>query len=175
MRRHAGWRPHHSLGGQVVIVSVISYVHIVTAGLVVGKVALLSFVVAPCLATTLEREPFRNVVRVLFPAYYAFGAGAAGAGILSVAALSLVRGVDPGFLAAGTLWLFILSAESYCRSWLTPRSNAMRDQLNELGQRGEQDAVLQSAWDRLHRRSVHLNSLVLIAGLCVIGLGMGFR
>ncbi len=157
------------------IVSVLPYVHILTAALVVGKVALLSFVVAPCLAKTLEREPFRNVVRELFPAYYAFGAGAAVAGFLSVAALSLVRGVDSGLLAAGILWLFILSAESYCRSWLTPRSNAMRDQLNELGRQGAQDSLLQSAWDRLHRRSVHLNSLVLIAGLCVLGLAMGFQ
>jgi len=71
---------------------------------------------------------------------------------------------------AGGIWLIILAAEVYCRSPLTPQSNAMRDGLKEQEQRGDVDPNLQAAWTRLHRRSVYLNSLVLLAGLSVLGL-----
>ena len=56
-----------------------------------GKVVLLSFVVAPILAKNLEREPFGKVVRQLFPAYYVLGMAAAAGGLLSVTALAIIR------------------------------------------------------------------------------------
>ena len=40
----------------------------------------------------------------------------------------------------------------------------------EQEQHGAVDLNLQAAWNRLHQRSVYLNSLVLLAGLCVLGL-----
>ena len=46
----------------------------------------------------------------------------------------------------------------------------MKDRLKEQEQRGAVDPNLQVAWNRLHRRSVYLNSLVLLARLCVLGL-----
>ncbi|MDF2458415.1 MAG: conserved rane protein of unknown function [Nitrospira sp.] len=55
--------------------SFLAYVHILAGAVLVGKVVLLSFVVAPILAKSLEREPFGNVVRQLFPAYYGWGMG----------------------------------------------------------------------------------------------------
>lgn len=71
-------------------------------------------------------------------------------------------------LVAGGTWLVILAAEAYCRSPLTPQSNAMRDRLKEQESRGAVDPALQSAWNRLHQRSVYLNSLVLFAGLYLL-------
>lgn len=63
----------------------------------------------------------------------------------------------------------ILLAESYCRSPLTPQSNAMRDRLKEQERQGSVDPVLQAAWTRLHQRSLYLNSLVLLGGLWLVG------
>jgi hypothetical protein len=74
-------------------------------------------------------------------------------------------------LAAG-LWLVVIAAETYCRSLLTPQSNAMRDRLKEQESRGAVDPVLQRAWNRLHQRSVYLNSLVLFVGLGLLGLAI---
>lgn len=148
----------------------IDYVHALAAAILVGKVVLLSFVVAPILAKNLEREPFGKVVRQLFPAYYMLGMATAVIGLLAVGATMALQGGSLSLLCAGGIWLIVLIAESYCHSPLTPESNAMRDQLKEQEQRGAVDSDLLAAWNRLHQRSVYLNSLVLLAGLCLIAL-----
>lgn len=152
------------------MVPLIEYLHALAISVLVGKVVLLSFVVAPILAKSLEREQFGLVVRRLFPAYYVLGMGTAILGLVSLSGLAMIRGMSPSLLIAGGIWLIILAAESYSRSPLTPQSNAMRDRLKEQEQRGAVDPNLQAAWDRLHQRSVYLNSLVLLAGLCLLGV-----
>ena len=148
----------------------IDYVHALAVAILVGKVVLLSFVVAPILAKNLEPESFGKVVRQLFPAYYALGMGTAVMGVISASMLAALRGMSVVLLVASGIWLIVLASESYCRSPLTPRSNAMRDRLKDQESRGLIDADLQAAWNRLHQRSLYLNSLVLLAGLCLIAL-----
>lgn len=150
--------------------TLIEYLHALANAILVGKVVLLSFVVAPILAKSLEREQFSTVIRRLFPAYYALGMETAILGLVSLSGLVMMRGMRPSLLATGGIWLIIVAAEAYCRSSLTPQSNAMRDQLKEQEQRGSVDPSLQAAWNRLNQRSVYLNSLVLFAGLCLLGL-----
>lgn len=141
----------------------------VSAAVLVGKVVLLSFIVAPILAKNLEGEPFGKVVRQLFPAYYALGMGTAIVGLICVTGLGLILGMSTTLLvAAGGTWLIILAAEAHCRSPLTPQINAMRDRLKEQESRGAVDPALQSAWNRLHQRSIYLNSLVLLEGLYLL-------
>jgi len=148
------------------------YLHSLAVAVLIGKVVLLSFVVAPILAKSLEREAFGAVVRRLFPAYYALGLGTAIIGLTSIVARGII-GEAPAlhYLAAG-IWLLVLAAEAYCRSLLTPKSNEMRDRLKEQESRGAVDRALQTAWERLHRWSVYLNSFVLLAGLCLLGLSI---
>lgn len=148
----------------------IIYIHSLAVAVLLGKVVLLSFVVAPILARNLEREPFGKVVRQLFPSYYALGMGTAVVGLVSVVGLGLIHGTSTALIVAGVAWVIILSAEAYCRSPLTPQSNAMRDRLKAQESQGAVDPALQAAWNRLHQRSVYLNSLVLLAGLCLLGL-----
>lgn len=153
---------------------VMQYLQALAVAVLVGKVVLLSFVVAPILAQNLDQDAFGKVVRRLFPAYYVLGMGAATAGLLSVTVLGSTRGWNLPVLIAGGIWLVVLAAESYCRSPLTPQSNAMRDRLKEQEQHGVVDATLKRAWDRLHQRSLYLNSLVLLAGLCLVGVARQF-
>lgn len=149
---------------------VMQYAHALAVAVLVGKVVLLSFVVAPILAKQLGPDQFGPVVRRLFPAYYLLGMGAATVGLLSLLAIGSLRGLSALVLGAGGIWVVILLAESYCRSPLTPQSNTMRDRLKEQEQQGDVDPVLQAAWTRLHQRSLCLNSLVLIGGLCLVGM-----
>lgn len=148
----------------------IDYIHALAAGILVGKVVLLSFVVAPILAKNLGREPFGKVVRELFPAYYVLGIATAVVGLLAVGGTMALQGGSLSLLFVGGIWLIVLIAESYCHSPVTPESNAMRDQLKEQEERGAVDPDLLAAWNRLHQRSVYLNSLVLLAGLCLVAL-----
>ncbi len=150
--------------------SVMQYLQALAVAVLVCKVVLLSFVVAPILAKNLYHYTFWEVVRRLFPAYYLLGMGAAAVGLLSATVLGSTGGWTVPVLLALGIWLVILAAESYCRSPLTPQSNAMRDRLKELEQQGAVDAALKQAWDRLHQRSLYLNSLVLLAGLCLVGV-----
>jgi hypothetical protein len=152
------------------MVSLIEYLHLLAVAVLAGKVVLLSFVVAPILAKTLEREPFGKVVRQLFPAYYALGLGAGFTGLVSVIILGIIGETHALHHLAAGLWLVIIAAEAYCRSPLTPQSNAMRDRLKEQESQGAVDPALQKEWNRLHQRSVYLNSLVLLAGLSLLGL-----
>jgi len=152
------------------MVSLIEYLSLLAVAVLIGKGVLLSFVVAPILAKTLDRESFGAVVRQLFPAYYALGMGAAAIGIVSVLVLGIIHETNlMRHLAAG-IWLAVLAAEAYCRSLLTPQSNAMKARLKEQETRGAVDPALQHLWNRLHQRSVYLNSFVLLAGLCLLGL-----
>jgi len=154
----------------VLLEPVMQYLHALAVAVLVGKVVLLSFVVAPILAKHLAPEQFGTVVRRLFPAYYLLGMNAALVGLVSLTVLGVMHGVSSSLVLAGGIWLVILSAESYCRSPLTPQSNAMRDQLKVQEREGVVDPVLKAAWDRLHQRSLYLNSLVLLGGLWLVGL-----
>ena len=71
---------------------------------------------------------------------------------------------------AGGLWILVLLTEGYCRSTLTPQSNAIRDRLKGQESDGAVDPALQAAWHRVHQRSVYLNSSVLLAGCALIAL-----
>ena len=84
-------------------------------------------------------------------------------GLICVTGLGMIIGMSTTLLVAAGTWLIILAAEAYCRSPLTPQSNALRDRLKEQESRGAVDPALQGAWNRLHQRSVYLNSLVLLA------------
>ncbi len=148
----------------------LSYVHQLAAGVLIGKIALLSFVVAPILARHTDGPTFTRVVRELFPAYYAMGLLSAGFGLATGAAIGAMTGPSKDVAAALGLWLLVALCEGYCRWSLTPRSNHMRDTLKAQEQRGTVDPALQQAWDHLHRQSLWLNTLVLVAGLCVLGL-----
>ena len=80
---------------------VIQYLHALAVAILLGKVVLLSFVVAPILAKNLEREPFGKVVRQLFPAYYGLGMATAAAGLLCITALAIVHKIGPSTSRGG--------------------------------------------------------------------------
>jgi hypothetical protein len=150
--------------------ALVQFIHALAVAILVGKVVLLSFVVAPILAKNLDREPFGKVVRQLFPAYYGLGMGTAVAGFIAVNGLVAMHSSSARLLIAGGLWILVLLTEAYCRTTLTPQSNAIRDRLKGQESDGAVDPALQAAWHRVHQRSVYLNSSVLLAGCALIAL-----
>lgn len=150
--------------------SVLHYIQILAAAVLLGQSVFVSFVVAPVLARTLDPEPFGRVVRTLFPAYYAVGTAVAAVGIAVTSCLALLHEANGTYAAVWGLWVGVLTITLYCRLSLTPRINMLRDALKEQASGGHPNAALQASWDRLHRRSVQLNSVVLGIGMCLMGL-----
>ena len=147
-----------------------AYLHLLAIAILVGKVVFLSFIVAPVLAQTLEADSFARVVRMLFPRYYAVGMVAAVIGWSTITVIGILTDFGPTDLISSTLWLSILAIENYCRTSLTPKINNLSDQLKEAEQKGIKIVSTHKNREKLHRLSVQLNSVVLIMGLCLIGL-----
>lgn len=152
------------------IVEILTYLHLLAVALLIGKIVFLSFVAAPILVRTLNADAFARVVRQLIPRYYALGMIAAIVGWASVTGLGLLTGFGPLTLIAATLWLGVLAIETYCRADLTPRINALTDQFRDAAQRRMDTVEIRKDREALHRRSVLLNSLALVLGLCLLGL-----
>ncbi len=94
----------------------------------------------------------------------------ASVGWVSSIALGLLDNFESLMLIPATLWLGILAIEYYCRTPLITELNALSDELKVKQAKGLNTPLLRKKRDGLHRLSVQLNSLVLVMGLCLIGL-----
>jgi putative copper export protein len=127
-----------------------------------GGVLFFSFGVAPLIFRVLPAEYAARFVRAVFPVYYIWGATAGAlalpATVCGPLAVPEMRGpsvaIRAGLILLGVLVMF------YAGNVLTPAINAARDA-------GPAQAA---RFDRLHRRSVRLNALVLVLGLAALGL-----
>jgi hypothetical protein len=126
----------------------------------VGSVLFVSFGVAPLIFRVLTAEQAARFVRALFPRYYAWGAicGAIALPALVAAPLTFPEyrrplvAVQALTIIAGILIMF------YGGNTLTPAVNAARDA----------GPAEQPRFDRLHRRAVRLNGLVLALGVALL-------
>ena len=129
----------------------------------VGSILFFSFGIAPISFKVLGAESAARFVRAIFPRYYAWGAICGALALPSSMATPLAFpeyrapwvGGQALVILAGTLVML------YCGQVLTPAINAARD----AGPEG------QARFDRLHRRSVGLNGVVMLAG---VGLLIAF-
>lgn len=123
--------------------------------LLFGGMVFFAFIVAPNVFRALGPQHAGAFLRRLFPVYYVFGAGMAGA-----AAIALV----PVAWEAALVMAVVASGFVFSRQGLMPRINAYRDA--ELA--GEASA--KQPFARLHRLSVVINlaQMVLVA-LVLVG------
>ena len=146
------------------------FLNLLAMGILVGKIVFLSFVTAPVLSRTLDSESFSRVIRSLFPPYYGLGMISATIGWTSSIALGLLNNYESLMLIPATLWLGILAIEFYCRTPLIGQINELSDELKMKEAKGLNTPLLRERRDGLHRLSLQLNSIVLLMGLCLIGL-----
>ena len=123
----------------------------------VGSILFFSFGIAPTIFRVLDAETGAKFVRALFPRYYLWGAISGSVALPAYVAGPLCfpefRGPRVGVQALLILGCILVML--YGGNSLVPEINAARDE----GPSGHDRFV------RLHRRSVRLNTLVLVLGL----------
>ena len=126
----------------------------------VGSILYFSFGVAPVVFKALNPQAAAQFLRALFPRFYAWGATAGAIALPAFVggALSFpeYRGPLVGVQAFAILLCILIML--YAGNSLTPAINIARD----AGPSGA------ASFERLHRRSVHLNTLVLIVGCLLL-------
>jgi uncharacterized membrane protein len=134
------------------------YVFALTAW--VGSILFFSFAVAPIIFKVLGAESGAKFVRALFPRYYAWGvvstAIALPAMVCGPLSVPELRGPMVGVQAA--MIAVSLGIMLYCGNTLTPAINAARDEGPASADR----------FNRLHKRSVNLNAVVLLIGIVLL-------
>lgn len=123
------------------------------AAVCLGAMLFFSAGVAPVIFRVLDEQAGGRFVRALFPVYYA--ACGATAALASLFAIGTWAGWVLIAVAAGFVWL---------RQRLMPAINRARDRQLE----GDADAGRR--FDRLHRLSVLVNAVQLVALIVVIGV-----
>jgi hypothetical protein len=126
----------------------------------VGSILFFSFAVAPIVFRVLDPPLAAKFLRALFPRYYAWGATAGAIALPAFVAGPLCypeyRGPLVGVQAMAILFCILVML--YAGNSLTPAINAARDAGAEGADR----------FERLHRRSVRLNAIVLIVGSALL-------
>ena len=139
------------------LLGVFDSVYVVALTAWVGSILFFSFGVAPIIFRVLGEQTGGKFVRALFPRYYLWGAIAGAIALPAYVAGPLcfpefrgpIVGVQAMVILAGILSML------YGGNSLTPAINQARDA----------GAVGQGRFERLHRRAVGLNAVVLVAGL----------
>ena len=132
-------------------------VYLIALTACVGSILFFSFAVAPIIFKVLGPESGGKFVRALFPRYYMWGAIWCAVALPAAVAVPLcfpeLRGPWVGIRALVVIAAALVML--YAGNSLTPAINAASDA----------GAAGRDRFDRLHRLSVRLNSLVLLMGL----------
>jgi hypothetical protein len=139
-----------------------------------GVMGFFSFLAAPALFATLDRESAGRLVTALLPRYYLFGIvmeTLALGGVVGRVVLTRRRQIEWGPLV---LLLLMLALTLYSLLVLLPQAEGARQAMRSAPAGMLSEAAL--AFGRAHRLSVVLNLLTMLAGLTLVFVeGLGAR
>ncbi len=132
---------------------------LVAAACLLGGMMFFAVILAPLVFTKLDGATAARFIRATFPRYYLYVAIAAALGAVGLIGADRLSGVALLAVAAVTVWL---------RQGLMPTLNRLRD----AGLAG--DAASNARFDRMHRVSVGVNMVQMVAVLLVVArVGLG--
>ncbi|MCC6850337.1 MAG: DUF4149 domain-containing protein [Deltaproteobacteria bacterium] len=129
-----------------------------------GALVAVSLVVAPAVFRAVPGETAGTVMGHVFPLYYAFTMAA---GLVALAAATWLwrRSVSARLWRALVPMLVVmLAATAYAGAVVSPRARALRPALHHE----PVDPAIRAEFDRLHRRAMQLNGLVLLLGFVAV-------
>ncbi|MFO1520169.1 MAG: DUF4149 domain-containing protein [bacterium] len=147
--------------------SALNVVYLLSLALWVGSIFFLSFFTAPTLFRELPREIAGDFISKLFPQYYMLGYATLAITSITLALRGLLEKPFP-WIRLGLL-LGMLACTLYAGIQIQPKAHLLRTVLRTLEDTPEKDAK-QAEFNRLHKTSVILNSIVLLSGFVVVGI-----
>ena len=134
---------------------------VVSIGAWLGAMIFFAAIVAPTVFGTLEPRPASEMIRRVFPKYYLFGLISL---LLALLASALTPHMGPRITLPIVLMLGIIF---YSRQVLMPQVNSARDRMLE------REETHSPEFERLHKRSVQLNTTVMVICLFLLGFLTG--
>ncbi|MBI5197952.1 MAG: DUF4149 domain-containing protein [Nitrospirae bacterium] len=132
-----------------------------------GSLVFFSFVGAPAIFKTLPREQAGNVVGVIFPKYYLLGIVC---GLIALGCLMILSMAGGQWSTVRIILLVVMIMTTlYAGFVLSPKARDLNAQIRVATEEGAKKN-LQQQFSSLHRQSVTLNSVVLLAGVAVVFL-----
>ncbi|MCH8209396.1 MAG: DUF4149 domain-containing protein [Nitrospinae bacterium] len=140
--------------------TLLSFIHLLSLVVWIGSIVFFSFVAAPGIFKTLEREKAGELVGVIFPKYYFIGyvCGA-------LALVTLLVGSGQVDLIKLVLLLLMLACTLVAGLVIRPRARDLKARMKAEPENGE---FLQKKFKSLHSFSVQFNASVLLMGLVLL-------
>lgn len=144
------------------MVSLIRFIHLLSLIVWLGGMVFFSFIVAPSVFQALPTETAGDVVGVIFPKYWLIGYIFS---LTTLATLILLAYFERTFPAIRILILVVMAATTFYTG-LVVGSNAreIKSQI-QIVENGSDKAVLKAKFRTYHRRSVTLNTVVMVLGI----------
>lgn len=133
-----------------------------------GVMGFFSFLGAPVVFTSADRESAGRLIGALLPRYYLFGItmeALALLGLLGRMALKRARGLEWGAFA---LVLLMLALSAYSMLGLLPQAERARLAMRSAAAAGSLGSEAALAFGRAHGLAVALNLLTMLAGLTLL-------
>ena len=157
--------PYNRLKGNMI--TIIRFLHLLSLVVWIGGMIFFSFIAAPSIFKILPRDKVGDMVGDIFPKYWMMGYICSAVALVTVIILSFQREGLSGFRIG---LLAVMGILTFC-SGLAVGSKArmVKARIRSSGDTKEAEE-LKSEFNRLHRRSTILNSIILVLGLIVIFL-----
>lgn len=146
----------------------VQWFYLLALALWVGGIVFYSFFVTPTVFTQLPREMASQLLAVMFPRYYTLGYVAGG----TLLAMTLVEAIMVRQLPWIRLILVavMLGSTVYAGAVVRPQVHDIKLEMKSVEEGTELGKTLKARFDTMHRVSVILNMVVLVAGLFLLGI-----
>lgn len=140
--------------------TLINYIYLLSLAVWIGSVVFFSFVAAPGIFKTLDREKAGEVVGVIFPKYYFISYVC---GPLAISTLLAGSGEFPAVQMA--LLLGMTASAYFAGMVIGPRARTLKARIKAEPEKSD---ALSVKFKSLHGWSVRLNAAVLLMGLVLL-------
>ncbi|HLF86676.1 MAG TPA: DUF4149 domain-containing protein [Nitrospiria bacterium] len=147
------------------MIIIIRFLHLLSLVVWIGGMIFFSFIGAPSIFKVLPRDKAGDLVGDIFPKYWMMGYVCSAIALLTILILSFQ---EQGYnLAKITILALMSGLNLYSGMVVGAKAREVKARIRSAGDTKEAE-TLKYEFNRVHRRSTILNSIILILGLVVI-------